>query len=165
MAVSPPPHPATRPASGRACVDAVVRPGVAAWDAADELPDGVMDRLVALGLTGALVPREHGGPGLGVADLVPAWRTLSQGWISLTGAVNPTGLATTLLVRHGTDAQRERWLPGIARGDILASFSITEPQAGSDLHRIETTARRAGGDGAGASGLVLDGDKRWVAGG
>src|SRR4051794_766773 len=107
-----------------------------------------------------MVPREYGGRGLGVAELVPAWRALSHGWISLTGAVNPTGLATALLVRHGSDAQRERWLPGIAGGDVLASFSITEPQAGSDIGRIETSARaREGG------GLVLDGEKRWVAGG
>src|SRR4051794_32854560 len=107
-----------------------------------------------------MVPREYGGRGLGVSELVPAWRVLSHGWISLTGAVNPTGLATALLVRHGSEAQRERWLPPIARGEALASFSITEPQAGSDLGRIETSARpRPGG------GLVLDGEKRWVAGG
>lgn len=147
-------------ASVRAFVDEVVLPGVAGWDRADELPDGVLARLVDLGLTGALVPSRYGGAGLGVGDLWPAWRVLSQGWISLTGAINPTNLATTLLVRHGTEAQRERWLPGIASGAILASFSITEPQAGSDLQRIETGARRADG-----GGLVLDGDKRWVAGG
>jgi alkylation response protein AidB-like acyl-CoA dehydrogenase len=149
-------------ASVRAFVDDVVLPDVAGWDRADELPAGALGRLVDLGLTGALVPPEHGGPGLGVSDLWPAWRVLSQGWISLTGAINPTNLATTLLVRHGTEAQRERWLPGIAAGEVLASFSITEPQAGSDLHRIETSARRPDGGGA---GLVLDGDKRWVAGG
>jgi alkylation response protein AidB-like acyl-CoA dehydrogenase len=149
-------------ASVEAFVDDVVLPHVAAWDREDELPDGVLGRLVELGMTGALVPSEYGGGGLGVADLWPAWRVLSQGWISLTGAINPTNLATTLLVRHGTEAQRERWLPGIAAGEVLASFSITEPQAGSDLGRIETTARRPDGDGG---GLVLDGDKRWVAGG
>ncbi|QEC47576.1 acyl-CoA dehydrogenase [Baekduia soli] len=144
----------------RRFVGDVVAPSVQAWDAEDELPDGVLAALVDLGLTGALVPPRYGGPGLGVADLVGAWRTLSQGWISLTGAVNPTGLATALLVRHGTEDQRERWLPRIAAGEVLASFSITEPQAGSDLGRIETTAApRAGG------GLVLDGRKRWVAGG
>jgi alkylation response protein AidB-like acyl-CoA dehydrogenase len=143
----------------RAFVDDTVLPNVAEWDASDALPDAAMQRLVAMGLTGAMVPRDFGGPGLGVADLVDAWRVLSQGWISLTGAINPTGLATALLVRHGTDAQRARWLPGIASGEVLASFSITEPQAGSDLQRIETTARRA------ERGLVLDGDKRWVAGG
>ena len=143
-----------------AFVEETVLPQVEAWDRADDLPHEVLEALVATGVTAALVPREHGGGGLGLRELTPVWRTLSHGWISLTGAINPTGLATALLVRHGTDAQRERWLPAIARGAVLASFSITEPQAGSDLGRIETTARpREGG------GLVLDGEKRWVAGG
>ncbi len=144
----------------RAFVRDTVLPDVEAWDRADDLPHAVLRELVALGVTGALVPRAYGGGGLGMAELAPVWRALSHGWISLTGAINPTGLATALLVRHGTDAQRERWLPGIARGAVLASFSITEPQAGSDLGRIETSATpRAGG------GLVLEGEKRWVAGG
>jgi alkylation response protein AidB-like acyl-CoA dehydrogenase len=147
-------------AAVRRFVDDTVLPEVEEWDAADALPDSALERLVELGVTGALVPPEHGGAGFGVADLVPVWRTLSQGWISLTGAVNPTGLATALLVRHGTAAQRERWLPRIAAGDALASFSITEPQAGSDLGQIEMAARRLDG-----GGLVLDGEKRWVAGG
>jgi alkylation response protein AidB-like acyl-CoA dehydrogenase len=144
----------------RRFVDQTVLPQVDEWDRDDAIPDDALAELVGLGLTGAMVPVEHGGAGLGVRDLVPAWRTLSQGWISLTGAVNPTGLATALLVRHGTDDQRARWLPPIAAGDALASFSITEPQAGSDLGRIEMSARRRDG-----GGLVLDGEKRWVAGG
>jgi alkylation response protein AidB-like acyl-CoA dehydrogenase len=53
--------------------------------------------------------------------------TLSQGWISLSGAVNPSGLATALLVRHGTAEQRERWLHPLAAGELFAAFSITEP--------------------------------------
>ncbi len=136
-----------------------VLPDVAEWDREDDLPQAAIDRMIALGVTGAMVPAEYGGPGLGVADLVPVWRALSHGWISLTGAVNPTGLATALLVRHGTEAQRARWLPGIADGTVLASFSITEPQAGSDLSRIETTATQVD------DGWRLDGTKRWVAGG
>jgi len=142
-------------------VDETVLPNVAEWDRADDLPGWALGRLVELGLSGAMVPEQYGGRGYGVADLVGPWRTLSQGWISLTGAVNPTGLATALLVRHGTEEQRERWLPGIARGEILASFSITEPQAGSDLHRLETSGKRLDG----AQGVCLDGEKRWVAGG
>src|SRR3954447_14962274 len=145
-------------AAVRRFVEETVLPQVDAWDRADELPDAALRKLVGLGLTGALVPESYGGPGLGVADLAPAWRALSHGWISLTGAINPTGLATALLVRHGTDAQRQRWLPGIARGEILASFSITEPQAGSDLKQIEM----AGSPVDGGPGLVLDGEKRWV---
>lgn len=147
-------------AAVRRYVDETVLPQVADWDRTDDLPAAALRGLVDLGLTGAMVPARYGGRGLTVADLAPAWRTLSQGWISLTGAVNPTGLATALLLRHGTEAQRERWLPGIASGEVLASFSITEPQAGSDLDRLETSAR-ALDDG----GLVLDGEKRWVAGG
>lgn len=141
-------------------LDDEVLPHVADWDRDDVLPDAILQRVIDLGITGALVPVEYGGPGLGVADLVHVWRTLSQGWISITGAVNPTGLATTLLVRHGSPAQQARWLPRIAAGEVLASFSITEPQAGSDLKRLETSAL-AHPDG----GLVLDGAKRWVAGG
>jgi len=144
-------------------VSSVVLPNVADWDRDDVLPDELFARLVELGIPGALVPQEYGGAGLGVADLAPVWRALSQGWISLTGAVNPTGLATTLLVRHGTQAQRELWLPRIASGEVIAAFSITEPQAGSDLKRLECGAR-VGGDGIGG-GLILNGRKRWVAGG
>jgi alkylation response protein AidB-like acyl-CoA dehydrogenase len=145
-------------------VSDTVLPSVDEWDRSDDLPDAALEQLVSLGLTGAFVPEEYGGPGLGVADLAPAWRALSQGWISLTGAVNPTGLATALLVRHGSDAQRERWLPRIARGECVASFSITEPQAGSDIGRIETSAQPLDPNGD-RGGLVLDGEKRWVAGG
>ena len=143
-----------------AYVDDVVHPNVAQWDREDAIPEDAFARLLDLGLIGALIPARYGGQGLGVADIVPAWRTLSQGWISLTGAVNPSGLAATLLLRHGTEAQRERWLPGLAAGTDLAAFSITEPQAGSDLGRLETSARRRDG-----GGLILDGRKRWVAGG
>lgn len=143
-----------------AFVEEVVLPAVADWDRDDVLPESVWEQLVELGVPGALVPQEHGGAGRTVASMVPVWRTLSQGWISLTGAVNPTGLATALLVRDGTPEQRERWLPRFADGTAHAAFSITEPQAGSDLSRLETVARPAPG-----GGLVLDGRKRWVAGG
>jgi alkylation response protein AidB-like acyl-CoA dehydrogenase len=145
----------------RILVDTVVLPGVAEWDRDDVLPDEVWERIAELGVPGALVPEAYGGLGMGVAELAPVWRVLSQGWISLTGAVNPTGLAITLLARHGTEEQRAAWLPRFAAGEALAAFSITEPQAGSDLSKIETSAARA----PGGAGLVLDGRKRWVAGG
>ena len=143
----------------RGLVDDVVLPNVMAWDRDDVLPQEVLDRLGELGVPGALVPREYGGPGLPVSDLVEVWRTLSQGWISIAGAINTTALATTLLLRHGTDAQRERWLPGIASGAIWASFSITEPGAGSDLRRLSTWVEPEG------KGYVITGEKRWIAGG
>jgi alkylation response protein AidB-like acyl-CoA dehydrogenase len=147
-------------AATRGFVANEVLPNVAAWDRDDRLPDEVFARLIELGLTGAMVPPQYGGPGFKAIDLVPVWRTLSQGWISLAGAVNPSGLATALLVRHGTEEQRERWLRPLASGDVFAAFSITEPQMGSDLKRLETTATPHP-----QGGLTLNGSKRWVAGG
>jgi alkylation response protein AidB-like acyl-CoA dehydrogenase len=148
-------------AATREFVAGEVLPNVAAWDRDDRLPDEIFGRLVELGLMGAMVPPEYGGPGLKVTELVPVWRTLSQGWISLAGAVNPSGLATALLIRHGTEDQRRRWLPPLADGEIFAAFSITEPQSGSDLKRLETTATPS----PGKAGLTLTGSKRWIAGG
>ena len=156
-----------RPADADALLAAVrsfvadeVLPNVAGWDREDLIPESAFHRLMDLGLMGAMVPPEYGGQGFTVQELMPVWRTLSQGWISLAGAVNPSGLATALLVEHGTARQRERWLRPLAAGEIFAAFSITEPQAGSDIDRLQTRAspRRGGG-------LMLDGSKRWVAGG
>lgn len=143
----------------RRLVDDVVLPSVEAWDRDDVLPQTVLDRLGELGVPGALVPEAYGGRAVPVGEMVDVWRTLAQGWISITGAVNTTALATELLVRYGTDAQRERWLPGIATGAVWSSFSITEPGAGSDLKRIETWVEPA------EDGLVITGRKRWIAGG
>jgi alkylation response protein AidB-like acyl-CoA dehydrogenase len=145
-----------------ACRDLVrdhVAPQVEEWDRDDVLPARILDRVAEIGVPGALVPARYGGAELPVAGLVEIWRTLAQGWISLTGAVNTTHLGTALLVRYGTDAQRERWLPGIASGEIWTSFSITEPQAGSDLRRLETSVEPA------QDGLIVNGQKRWIAGG
>ena len=143
----------------RRLVDDVVLPSVERWDREDVLPQEVLDRLGELGVPGAFVPAAYGGRELPVSAMVDVWRTLSQGWISLTGAVNTTALATELLVRYGTEEQRARWLPGIASGAVWASFSITEPGAGSDLRRIETWVEPAD------DGLLITGRKRWIAGG
>ena len=143
----------------RRLVDDVVLPSVERWDREDVLPQEVLDRLGELGVPGAFVPTAYGGRELAVSAMVDVWRTLSQGWISLTGAVNTTALATGLLVRYGTEEQRARWLPGIASGAVWASFSITEPGAGSDLRRIETWVEPAD------DGLLITGRKRWIAGG
>jgi alkylation response protein AidB-like acyl-CoA dehydrogenase len=143
----------------RRLVDEVVAPSVERWDREDVLPATVLERLGELGVPGALVPARYGGRALGVSAMVDVWRVLAQGWISLTGAVNTTALATELLVRYGTEEQRARWLPRIAAGEVWSSFSITEPGAGSDLRRIETWVEPVD------DGLIVTGRKRWIAGG
>ena len=136
-----------------------IDPNVDAWDRDDVLPQAVLDRLGAIGVPGALVPARYGGPELALASLVDVFRVLAQGWISIPGAINTTHLATGLLARYGTEAQRERWLPGIAAGETWSAFSITEPLAGSDLRHLRTRVDPA------PDGLIVDGEKRWIAGG
>ena len=92
----------------RRLVEDVVLPSVERWDREDVLPQEVLDRLGELGVPGAFAPAAYGGRELPVSAMVDVWRTLSQGWISLTGAVNTTALATELLVRYGTEEQRAR---------------------------------------------------------
>src|SRR4051794_18728089 len=121
-ASSPPPqNPGLMLEAVRRLVEEVVLPNVEDWDRDDVLPDEVLQRLGELGVPGALVPARYGGRAVPVAEMVDVWRTLAQGWISLTGAVNTTALATELLVRYGTEAQRARWLPGIASGAVRES--------------------------------------------
>ena len=88
----------------RRLVDEVVLPSVERWDRDDVLPQEVLDRLGELGVPGRVRPAAYGGRALPVSAMVDVWRTLAQGWISLTGAVNTTALATELLVRYGTEA-------------------------------------------------------------
>jgi alkylation response protein AidB-like acyl-CoA dehydrogenase len=136
-----------------------IAPHVDAWDRDDVLPPAILDRLGEIGAPGALVPARYGGPELPLASLVDVFRVLAQGWISVTGAINTTHLATGLLARYGTEAQRDRWLPGIAAGEIWSAFSITEPLAGSDLRHLRTRVQPA------QEGFIVDGEKRWIAGG
>ncbi|MTD44588.1 hypothetical protein GKE82_09875 [Conexibacter sp. W3-3-2] len=133
---------------------------VETWDAEDQLPDAVVDELAAAGAFGLTVGPEHGGAGIGAEGALEAWRRLARRWIAMTGLVNTHALAGAILQTHGTVEQQRRWLPGIASRQLRASFSITEPQAGSDLAQLALAATPHP-DG----GFLLSGEKRWIAGG
>jgi alkylation response protein AidB-like acyl-CoA dehydrogenase len=98
MNAGPPSDPGELLAGVQEFVSATVLPNVADWDREDRLPAAALQTMLDLGLPGALVPSRYGGRGFSVLDMVPVWRTLSQGWISLAGAINPSALATTLLL-------------------------------------------------------------------
>ncbi|MGC4001524.1 MAG: acyl-CoA dehydrogenase family protein [Anaeromyxobacter sp.] len=132
----------------------------AAWDEAGALPAAYLDELRGLGLFGLTVPRHLGGLGLGAAAHARVLQELARAdaTTALTvGAHGSTGLRTLLL--FGTEAQRARWLPALARGERLAAFCLTEEGAGSDAAAVRTSATRE------RDGWVLDGEKSWVANG
>ena len=107
---------------------------------------GQWDELAGVGLTGLGLPEEHGGAG-GMLELCLASERLAAGGFPAAKLVISTAIAGTIVARHGTDAQRAAWLPGIAAGRGRFCFAFTEPGAGSNAHRLGTTVEPAAGGG------------------
>ncbi len=123
----------------------------------DEVPDFIVDEMKSLGLFGLAVPEDYGGLALDMeteclvamelGETSPAFRSV---------AGTNIGIGSQALVLFGTNEQKTRWLPGIASGDLIASFALTEPNAGSDAGALETRAVRDGDD------YILTGTKRFI---
>src|SRR5439155_649703 len=112
-----------------------------------------------LGLFGALVPTAYGGLGLDVTTYARVVETLCRGFMSLAGVINSHTMAALIVLHHGTEEQRRRFLPRFARGEARGGLCLTEPHAGSDVQAIRTVARRAGAD------YVISGTKMFVTNG
>jgi alkylation response protein AidB-like acyl-CoA dehydrogenase len=131
-----------------------------AWDRAGEMPEDFLQELKDFGLFGLVIPEEHGGLGFGSTAYS---RTLQQvarhdASVAVTiGAHSSIGMRGLLL--FGTEAQKERWMPGLATGEQVAAFCLTEPGAGSDAASIRTTAVRDGDH------WVINGSKLWITNG
>src|SRR4029453_18591372 len=130
----------------REFVDAEVRPVAAALEHADAYPHTLVARMRELGLFGALVPEAFGGLGVDVTTYARIIEELCRGWMSLAGVINSHTMAALIVLNHGTDAQRQRFLPRFARGDAPGGPALTEPHAGTDVQAIRTVARRRGDD-------------------
>ena len=146
-------------AAVRRFVDDEVRPVAAALEHADRYPDGLVARMRALGLFGALVPARWGGLGLDVTTYARVVEELCRGWMSLAGVINSHTMAALIVLQHGTDEQRDRLLPRFARGEARGGLCLTEPHAGSDVQAIRTAARRDGDE------YVITGTKMFVTNG
>jgi acyl-CoA dehydrogenase len=137
-----------------------VMPAEAGIDESDEIPDRLIAQAKEMGLYGYALPAEFGGLGLSVGQQVLVTMELgytSPAFRSLFGTNN--GIAGQVLVLAGTGEQRKQWLPRLASGEVVASFALTEPDAGSDPSRLVTSAvPDPGPDG----GWVIDGLKRYI---
>jgi len=111
-----------------------------------------------LGFIGVNLPEEYGGGGAGMYELSMVMEELSAAGCPLLMTVVSPAINGTIIAKFGTEEQKKRWVPGIANGSITMAFAITEPDAGSNSHRITTTARRDGGD------WILSGQKVWISG-
>src|SRR5579859_8242191 len=134
-----------------------VVPVEAQIDADDAIPERLIGQAKAMGLYGYAIPEEYGGLGLSVPQQVLLTIELgytSPAFRSLFGTNN--GIAGQVLVMGGTDSQRKQWLPRLASGEVVASFALTEPDAGSDPSSLVTSAVPDG------DGWVIDGLKRYI---
>jgi len=146
-------------AAVRRFVEDEVRPAAVALEHADEYPHALVERMRALGLFGALVPEAYDGLGLDVTTYARIIEELCRGWMSLAGVINSHTMMTLIVLHHGTDEQRRRFLPRFAGGSLRGGLGLTEPHAGSDVQAIRTTARREG------DRYVVDGSKMFITNG
>jgi alkylation response protein AidB-like acyl-CoA dehydrogenase len=136
-----------------------VAPVAADFEREDRFPADIVEQMRALGLFGVTIPEAYGGLGLDLLTYIGIIEELAAGWMSLTGIVNTHTMAATLVMHHGSDEQKQRWLPTMATGERRGALSLSEPDAGSDTRNIACRATRDGDE------YVLNGTKAWVTNG
>jgi butyryl-CoA dehydrogenase len=125
----------------------------------DRFPADIVAQMRELGLFGVTIPEAYGGLGLDLLTYIGVIEELAYGWMSLTGIVNTHTMAATLILAHGSEEQKQRWLPLMASGERRGALSLSEPDAGSDTRNISCRAQRDGDE------YVLNGTKAWVTNG
>jgi alkylation response protein AidB-like acyl-CoA dehydrogenase len=125
----------------------------------DTFPAEIVEQMRQMGLFGIMIPEAYGGLGLDLQTYIAIIEELAYGWMSLTGIINTHTMAATLIMVHGTEEQKQRWLPTMATGQRRGALSLSEPDAGSDTGAISCKARRDGDE------YVINGAKAWVTNG
>jgi alkylation response protein AidB-like acyl-CoA dehydrogenase len=140
-------------------VDAEVLPVASELDHADAYPDGLVQKLKDMGAFGLMIDEQYCGLGESLLTYALVVEELSRGWISLSGILNTHFIAAYLVATHGTQEQRDYFLPRMATGEVRSALSMSEPDLGSDVAAIRTAATRDGDD------YVITGQKMWLTNG
>ena len=127
----------------RQFVDNEVIPIAEEHDHEDKFPEHVVEQMKELGLFGVTIPEEYGGMGLDLTTYAMIVEELSRGWISVSGIVNTHFIGSYLLMKFGTDEQKQTFLPRMATGELRAAFSLSEPEVGSDVQGIKSHRQEA----------------------
>ncbi len=140
--------------------DEQILPNAEHYDHEDAFPEPIVEQMKELGLFGVTIPEEYGGMGLDLTTYALIVEELSRGWISISGVINTHFIGSYLLIKFGSDEQKQKYLPRMATGEIRAAFSLSEPELGSDVQAIKTSAKKLE-DG----GYEINGQKMWVTNG
>src|SRR5207244_688779 len=119
-------------------------------------PEVLIQQMKELGVYGLGIPAPYGDFGVSTSCYALVAEELARGWMSLAGAFGGHSVVSTLLLKYGTEEQRQRYLPSMSTGLLRATMALTEPSGGSDLQAIRTVARRDGNE------WVVDGAKTWI---
>jgi alkylation response protein AidB-like acyl-CoA dehydrogenase len=133
-----------------------LRPVAKKFDNADEYPHQIVEQMKELGLFGATISQDYGGLGLSAWTYAQIVIKVASIWMAPSGIFNSHLIVAAAIERHGTDEQKAHYLPKMATGELRASIGLTEPNAGSDLQAIRTTARLDGDE------YVVNGNKMWI---
>ena len=133
-----------------------VEPVAGRYDNEDIYPQELVEKMREMGLFGVTIPEEYGGLGLDYTTYAMIFEELSKGWMSISGAIGTHHVMSYMIANFGTEDQREQFLPRMAQGELRGGLALTEPEAGSDVQNIQTTAVKDGEE------YVLNGSKMFI---
>jgi alkylation response protein AidB-like acyl-CoA dehydrogenase len=140
-------------------VDKEILPHATALEHDDVYPQDIVDGMREMGLFGLTIPESYGGLGESLLTYALVVEQIARGWMSVSGVINTHFIVAHMIDHHGTDEQKQHYLPLMATGDRRGSFSMSEPDLGSDVAAIKTKAVADGDD------FVIDGAKMWLTNG
>src|ERR671921_210513 len=144
----------------RQFVDEKIIPVATELEHRDEYPTEIVEGLKELGLFGLMIPEQYGGLGESLLTYALAVEEIARGWMSVSGIINTHFIVAYMILQHGTEEQKQKYLPRMATGEVRGAFSMSEPGCGSDVSAIKTKAVK---DGEGAYSIT--GQKMWLTNG
>ncbi|HEY2205299.1 MAG TPA: acyl-CoA dehydrogenase family protein [Pseudonocardia sp.] len=140
-------------------VDKEIIPVAQELEHADAYPQEIVDGMKEMGLFGLTIPEEYGGLGESLLTYALVVEQIARGWMSVSGVINTHFIVAYMIRHHGTEEQKQYYLPKMAAGEVTGAFSMSEPDLGSDVAAIKTRAKQDGDD------FVIDGAKMWLTNG
>ena len=145
----------------RQFVDEQIIPVATELEHKDEYPTEIVEGMKEMGIFGLMIPEEYGGLGESLLTYALTVEEIARGWMSVSGIINTHFIVAYMLIQHGTEEQKQKYLPRMATGEVRGAFSMSEPGLGSDVAAIRTKAVRDGD----TDSWTINGQKMWLTNG
>ncbi|WP_427384925.1 acyl-CoA dehydrogenase family protein [Janibacter sp. G56] len=144
----------------RQFVDEQILPVATELEHKDEYPTEIVEGMKEMGIFGLMIPEEYGGLGESLLTYALCVEEIARGWMSVSGIINTHFIVAYMLLQHGTEEQKQKYLPRMATGEVRGAFSMSEPALGSDVSAIKTKATKGEGEN-----WTINGQKMWLTNG